>query len=287
VDYKAWRKSVDQFLQTRRPDIKTADLDPNAAYQAFQQGISPLDFVQQPTLALRPTLPPSGVPASAPISGLQPSTTRRPASGKAVALLAALVVLVVGVVFFGRNILDRAQSVLGPKLVTIQELKRNNVSLNGVQVRVVGYVISTHLGTAANQIALADVPLDELNELSEKSIGQINGAEDISRLQDLDRRTTLRLSVTPDGFDGDDKVAVEGVYSAEQDIFVVSKAEKLGHVPRRAQPAGDGASVGGSSDVNQRQNDSGSATPGLDQSRAGGYDQQQASGQGTGNTGGY
>ncbi len=279
MDYKAWRKSVDQFLQTRRPDIKIADLDPNAAYQAFQHGMSPLDFVQQPTLVLHPTLPPSVAPVPAPIPGMPPSTGR-PALGRPVALVAALVVVIGGGVFFGRHIFDRAQSVLGPKLVTIQQLKKNNVALNGAHVRIVGYVISTHLGPSANQIALADVPLDELNDLTEKSVGQISGVEDISRLQDIDRRTTLRLSVTPDGFDGDDKVAVEGVYSAEQDTFFVDKAEKLGHVPRRAQPSGDNSSV--AADVNQSQNDQGSTTPGWDQSQAGGYDQQQ----GTGYTGG-
>lgn len=53
MDYNSWRKSVDKLLATQRPDLTPKDIEPNGAYQAFQAGLSPLDFVRLPAIPLR------------------------------------------------------------------------------------------------------------------------------------------------------------------------------------------------------------------------------------------
>ncbi len=52
MDYQTWMEAVKRSLASRRPDVTIQDVDPNATFTAWKQGMSPYDFVNQGNLPL-------------------------------------------------------------------------------------------------------------------------------------------------------------------------------------------------------------------------------------------
>jgi len=144
---------MEQFLKARRPDIGARDLDPNATFQAFQQGMSPIDFVNQPNI----------VP--------QQSSS---VSSKAIwisATVGLVLILVVGLILTLGRTAGIAHGEQEAKVVTVVDLKRNNVSYNGVRVRIVGYYVDDGTNDKAGKFVLSDLtPSDFLTNVDMKML---------------------------------------------------------------------------------------------------------------------
>lgn len=54
TDYSAWLLNVQSLLRQARPDVLPQDLDPNACWKAYQDGLTPQEFASQAVLPLRP-----------------------------------------------------------------------------------------------------------------------------------------------------------------------------------------------------------------------------------------
>ncbi len=182
-----------QFLKARRPDISASELDPNATFQAFQQGMSPIDFVNQPTIVLRSPQRSSRLSARA----LWISAT-----------VGLLVIVVVGLIL----ILSK------PKVVTVAELKRDKVSYNGVRVCIVGYFVDQ----GADGFVLSDLTFGAYQVQAARELEHPYGEHSV------DQESVVAMPAPPD-CTYDSKVRVVGTYNAIQNVFYIDKGEKIGH----------------------------------------------------------
>lgn len=98
TDYKTWRQSVDKLLPSRRPDVAPGEIDPNAAFQAFTSGQTPVEFVSQPVLPIRAT--PAQRSGAAPSPSPQATGASRAGGIETKWLLAGIAVAVVVCAYF-------------------------------------------------------------------------------------------------------------------------------------------------------------------------------------------
>jgi hypothetical protein len=94
MNYIDWLTKVHRLIASRKPDIRTSDLDQNALLDSFNQGVNPVDFVMQDDLPIRDL---STLPTNA--KAKQSSVPKAKESPSA--MLIAVLVVAMLVTFYG------------------------------------------------------------------------------------------------------------------------------------------------------------------------------------------